>query len=357
VRILMLNDLPAMQGPGHGGAEVVLERLGAALAMQGHEVRLHSRPGPRTGLAKIGALWDPWEARRLAAVVRDFRPDVVHAHNLLRELSASVLGPVRHLPVVMTVHDLRLAGVVLGQRSRPERLLDTGLKQPLDARAVRRVVRHFVTVSETAADVLRHKGFRPITVIAPLGPDWPAVVVPPSSSVTLCFVGRLSADKGVDVALAAFGALGLSDARLVVVGDGPERAALEAVAPAGVSFLGRLPSAQLAEVVAASRAVVVPSLPTLRPETSSLTAIEAAWSGRAVVASDDPAVAAIVQHLACGLITPAGDAAALAAAFGQILTDDVLADGFGTAGAVAARAAYAPEIIAAEYLELYRSVT
>lgn len=356
MRILMLNDLPTLPGPGHGGAEVVLARLTTALEARGHQVRLHSRPGPRTGLSKVGALWDPWEARRLAAVVRDFRPEVVHAHNVLRELSAAVLRPIRHLPVVMTVHDLRLAGVVLGQRSFPERLLDGRVKQPLDARAVRRAVRHFVTVGEASADALRGKGFAPLSVIAPLGPQWPLALSPPSSSSTVCFVGRLSPDKGADVAIAAFAALGLPDARLVVAGDGPERSSLEAKAPAGVSFLGRLSSPQLAEVVASSRAVVVPSLPALRPETSSLTTIEAAWSGRAVVASDDPAVAAIVTRLGCGLITPAGDVAALTAALRQVLTDDALADTFGTAGAAAARAAYAPEVIAAAYLELYRSV-
>lgn len=350
----MLNDLPTVPGPGAGGAEVVIDRLTSALRAQGHEVRLHSRPGPRSGLAKAGAFWDPWEARRVARVVSEFRPDVVHAHNLLRELSAAVLRPVRHLPVVMTVHDLRLAGTVLGQRSWPERLLDGAVKQPSDARAVRRVVRHYVTVGEAAAEALRRKGFGPLTVIAPPGPDWPTAGAPPSASRTLCFVGRLSPDKGVEVALAAFAALGVADARLVVVGDGPQRRALEAVAPDGVTFLGRLDPTELAGVVGSVRAVLVPSLPTLRPETSSLTTIEAAWSGRPVLASDDPAVASIVAALGCGVVVPAADAPALRDAMEQILSDDARADALGAAGASAVRAAHDPAAVAARYVEAYR---
>ena len=253
MRVLMVNDLPTSRGEGHGGAEVVVERLTVALETQGHQVRLHSRPAPRTGVSKAGAFWDPIEARRLTAVVREFEPDVVHAHNLLRELSSAVLRPLRHLPVVMTVHDLRLAGIVLGQRSLPERLLDGAIKQPLDARAVRRSVRHYVTVGTTAAEVLQRKGFRPVTVIEPLAPDWPAAVTLPSDSSALCFVGRLSPDKGVDVALAAFGALDLPGAQLLIVGEGSERAELQASAPPGVRFLGRLASAELAAVLAGVR--------------------------------------------------------------------------------------------------------
>lgn len=140
------------------------------------------------------------------------------------------------------------------------------------------------------------------------------------------------------------------------MGEGSERAELQASAPPGVRFLGRLASAELAAVLAGVRAVVVPSLPALRPETSSLTSIEAAWSGRPVLASDDPALEVLVTRLGCGIVTRAGDVSALTSAMRQVLTDGDLADRLGADGAATVRATNAPEVIASAYLELYRSV-
>jgi glycosyltransferase involved in cell wall biosynthesis len=349
----MLNDLPA--SPPTGGAEVVLDRLTVALGRDGHDVRVHTRPGARTGVAKVGALWDPAEGRRVARLVADLEPDVVHLHNVLRELSAAVLPPLADVPVVMTVHDLRIAGVVLGQRSAPERLLDGRLKQPRDTRLVRRVVDHYVAVGPVLAQALQDKGFGPISVIEPPAPDWPAPTTRPSQSRDLAVVCRLSPDKGVGVALAAFGALDPAvRGRLLVAGDGPLRAALEASAPEGVTFLGRVPSADLPGLLAGVRAVLVPSLPAVRPETSSLTAIEAAWCGRPVVCSDDPATAALVTRLGAGVVVPAGDVAALTAALADLLADDVRTDALGAAGATAVRSAHAADAVAARYVEVYR---
>lgn len=355
MRVLMLNDLPVAPGPGHGGAEVVIDRLCTALQGRGHEVLVHSRPGPRLGLHRVGAFWDPQEGRRVAALLRSFRPDVIHAHNVLRELSPAVLWAVRRLPVVLTVHDLRIAAIVLGQGSAAERLVDGRIKQPLDAALVRRVVDSYVTVGPVAAEVLRHKGFDPVTVIEPPAPSWPAPVRLPSECTDLAIIGRVATDKGVDVALAAFARLDPAlRGRLLVVGDGPQKAELEASAPDGVDFLGRLTADELPGLLATVRAVVLPSLPALRPETSSLTSIEAAWMGRPVVCSDDPAASGLVTRLGAGLVVPAGDVPALTVALTRVMQDDSLVDRLGAAGAGGARRGHAADVVAQRYLDVYQ---
>src|SRR5689334_24930215 len=90
--------------------------------------------------------------------------------------------------------------------------------------------------------------------------------------------------------------------RLVVAGAGPVH----------VPGARRMTAAQVSEAMGRARVVVVPSLPALRREGSSLTAAEGARHGRVVVGSDDPAVAEVVRAVG-GDVVPAGDAGALAA--------------------------------------------
>jgi glycosyltransferase involved in cell wall biosynthesis len=90
-------------------------------------------------------------------------------------------------------------------------------------------------------------------------------------------VSRLNTYKRVDIAIQAFEALGL---RLLVVGEGPERAALEAQATSGgVRFLGRVTDAELVDLYAGCEALIFP-----QEEDYGLTPLEAQASGRPVVA-------------------------------------------------------------------------
>jgi 1,2-diacylglycerol 3-alpha-glucosyltransferase len=107
--------------------------------------------------------------------------------------------------------------------------------------------------------------------------------VPPGAPL-LVFVGRLAREKNVELLLAALAALP-ADTRLLLVGDGPERPALEAQArDAGLAprviFAGTQPPAAVAEVLAAADLFVFPSA----TETFGIAMIEAMAAGCAVVA-------------------------------------------------------------------------
>src|SRR5437764_62132 len=103
VRVLLVNDLPAGQG---GGAEVHLQLLLDGLRSTGDEARVFSRP-TRSRLLDV---WDRSARATLAREVVAFRPDVLHFHNVVRELSVAVLGAAPGIPRVVTVHDGRLLG-------------------------------------------------------------------------------------------------------------------------------------------------------------------------------------------------------------------------------------------------------
>src|SRR5262249_56176846 len=94
-------------------------------------------------------------------------------------------------------------------------------------------------------------------------------------------VGRLSEEKRIRVLLEAFARVHerAPETRLVIVGDGPARAELEATAPAGVRFLGELRDDGLAQVFASADVFCFPST----TDTFGQVLLEAAASGLTLI--------------------------------------------------------------------------
>jgi len=149
--------------------------------------------------------------------------------------------------------------------------------------------------------------------------------VPPSASGTIVYAGRLSAEKGVRSLISAWAAAGLSlCGRLLIVGDGPDRAELERHAESlglsapAVVFAGRRSRDEVLGIVASARTVVLPSL---WYENFPMIVVEAFASGTPVIASAMGALQEIVRHGYCGLTCQPNDSASLGAALRQVLTD------------------------------------
>lgn len=337
MRVLLVNDRPL---DGGWGAENYVRRLADGLRARGDIVDVFAGEVVHRGAAKALDLWDPRARRLLTRRAAEFRPDVIHHHNVLRELSPSVLGAPAQVPAVLTVHDLRLAGG-LDHAPRDPRAFAAVAKSRLDRWVARRRVAAVLAVSEPVAEALTAAGFAGVQVVRV--PAEPPATSPTDigSCTDVVFAGRLGPDKGVDVLIDAFAQLadGHPRSSLLIAGDGDERERLhQRAAPLGerVRFLGRLGPDQLSEVLGRARVVAVPSVPKKRREGSPLALVEAAMHGRAVVTSDDPGLVALVEDLGCGISTPAGSAEALAAAIASLLDDGTLATRYGTAGAAAA---------------------
>ena len=124
----------------------------------------------------------------------------------------------------------------------------------------------------------------------------------------MLFAGRLVPYKGVDVLLRAMATV---DARLVVVGDGPLRGALEAQARATcggrVTFAGTVADDELTALYHACDVFVLPSV--TRAEAFGMVQIEAMACGKPVVSTSVASgVPWVNQHHETGLIVPPGDA-------------------------------------------------
>lgn len=126
-----------------------------------------------------------------------------------------------------------------------------------------------------------------------------------ADDVVLLHVGRLAAEKNLPLALASFAAVreAVPRARLVIVGDGPQRAALQRSAGPGVLFTGPKSGASLAAHYASADVLLVPSL----TETFGNVTLEGLASGLAVVAFDVAAAAVHIRHGVNGLLAATGD--------------------------------------------------
>jgi len=121
----------------------------------------------------------------------------------------------------------------------------------------------------------------------------------------LIYVGRLASEKNVPLALRAFDAVHAqrTDARFVVVGDGPLRRSLQASHP-HVHFVGLQRGSELAAHYASADVFLFPSL----SETFGNVTLEALASGLAVVAFDAAAAGELIRDGRNGWLVHAGDA-------------------------------------------------
>jgi glycosyltransferase involved in cell wall biosynthesis len=141
-----------------------------------------------------------------------------------------------------------------------------------------------------------------------------ALGLDPDATIVL-YLGALSPEKRVDVAIEAM--TRLPDLDLAVVGEGSERARLEATAgaaaPGRVHFLGQTTHPQFA--LTAADMVVLPSDTEGQPRV----AIEAGLSGLPLVATDVGGVGEIIEQGSTGFLVPPGDPSRLAEAMGAAL--------------------------------------
>lgn len=337
MKILMVHDEPL---DGGYGAETYLRRLVAGLRAAGDDVELVAGERRHHGVAKLLDPWDPFARRLVAARAATMQPDVIHHHNVSRELSASVLTAAAAIPAVMTVHDQRILGAREHFGSSPRRFAEAA-----GARLVRRVARRrlaaTIAVSEPLANLLRDAGLPGVTAIPVPALDPVERLRPAQECRDVAVIARLAPDKGIDHVIDAFTALGneARGSRLLIAGDGPQRTALQHRArPLGdrVAFLGRLGEAGVSSLLSRVRVVVVASVPGRRPEGSSLAVVEAATHGRPVIGSDDPAVAELVEGLGAGVVVPAGNSAALLVELRRFLRDDAAVAGAAERGLAAA---------------------
>jgi glycosyltransferase involved in cell wall biosynthesis len=270
-----------------GGAGAIAAALAEEYERQGHEVRIVSAenlPRYHERWRAYRSLYNPGGIAAVERALSEFKPDMVHAHNVHRYLSYASLRAAKRsgATVILTMHDVMSFhyGKLTNYRSYKispwQQLRDFRFRyNPLRNVIIRWYLRscdRIVAVSGALCDVLRANGIRVDMVIHNgIALDYGKVTPMPAEKTVLFVNGNL---KGSRQFLAA---LSLTDLRALIVG---ERGDLPDVK--NVTYLGRVAPEKMSTLYARASVVAVPSicfdsLPTV--------ILEAFACGRPVVAT------------------------------------------------------------------------
>ncbi len=324
----------------------------------GHEVRavvplpwsprrwLAGAPIPdeeRDGAVLVAHPRYPWLPRCLRGATLERR--------LFARAAATALGGAA--PDVVLAHSASLPGALLGQSRRQiggaafvVSLYDHELYDLAPASAiVRRGIVRTLKSADCAvylSEALRRHAIDLAgphrNVVIPLGIAThvaPSTVRPRPQGFTVCTVTRLIARKRVDHLIRAFARLAAErpDARLVIVGDGPERPALEQLVGALriqglVELTGALDARGAQERMARASVMALPSV----RESLGAVYLEAMSLGVPALGTRGEGIEEHIEHGVSGILVPPGDDAALLAELRALAADPDRARRIGEAG-------------------------
>lgn len=342
---------------GIGGSERHLLTLLPALRARGLDARVlgfdvaeSDADAFYAGLEDAEVPYRRVPARGVPGALRAARPDLVHTHLVHADVLGVAGAAAARTPLVSTKHNddpFRR-----GAWRHAERLLARRAARVLCiTESVARFHREVVGLPAAKLRVVRY-GLDELPAPWPGGAAGPEL---PAGARVLLAVGRLTEQKGLDVAVRALPAIReqLQEAHLVVLGEGPERARLEALArELGVADAVHLPG-RAGDVAAWYRRAHVLLHPS-RWEGFGLVLLEAMLASVPVVASRVSAIPEIVADDETGLLVPPDDPAALAAATLRAAAER---ERLGEAGLARARARFSVAAMAEGTLAVYAEAT
>jgi glycosyltransferase involved in cell wall biosynthesis len=293
---------------------------------------------------------DPLGLLELVKVVRRERPYIVHANSAKAGALGRLAAWLTRVPIrIYTVHGWAFTahgGASSALYRWAERLLcplttaticvaDSERRAGLEARTC-----------DEATTVVIHNGVAPLRVSA---------LEARSGPCRLVTVGRLQAPKDTLTLVRALAVLGRRSCEAVIVGDGPDRAAVESeVRRLGLDSVVRLAGVRddVPELLATADLFVLSS----RSEGLPLSILEAMAAGLPVVASSVGGVPEVVVDGETGYLVPPGDPRSLAGAIERLLDDSALRRRLGAAGRI--RVAERFDLASAQraHLDLYRTL-
>jgi glycosyltransferase involved in cell wall biosynthesis len=346
-----------------GGAQTYVASLvPALLGPYDVTVAAHGDGPLRTTAARAGADFiplrhvrraiDPWHdvlgLVELVRLMRSVRPHIVHANSSKAGILGRIAAGLTRVPVrIFTAHGWAFnatTGVGAVAYRWAERLV-----RPLTTATV------CVSESERAAGVAARTCDPKTTVVIRSGIDAVGrpVASPLRADPRIVAVGRLQAPKDPVTLVRALAKLPGGRFEALLVGDGPDRPAVEAelrrLELEGVVELAG-EREDVAEILAGSDIFVLAS----RSEAFPLTVLEAMAAGLPVVAPRVGGLGELVVEGETGLLVAPGDPAALASAIVRLVDDPELRARLGGAGRARVEAHFTFESFLESHLDLYR---
>ena len=360
--------------PTFGGSGIVATELGKALSKKGHEIHFITYSEPvRLGELRKNIFYHevrtsdyplfkftPYEqvlTSKLVDVVKFERLDLLHVHYAIPHASAAYMAQQIlkdqgvEIPFVTTLHgtDITLVGkdpsfepvinFSINKSNRVTAVSENLKKETFELFDIKNnieVIPNFICLKEYKMD----------------NNDYYKKRFAPNNEKVICHVSNFRKVKRIEDVIIAFEGISKEmDVKLLLVGDGPERARLEQISrnskfSKNIFFLGSLKSTK--EVLNISDLFILPS----SKESFGLSALEAMACGVPVIASDSGGIPEVILHGKSGLLNSVGDTYQMTKNALKLLSNDSLLDRFKT-NAYQQAMKFDIEVILPKYEKLY----
>jgi len=360
--------------PTFGGSGIVATELGKALSKKGHEIHFITYSEPvRLGELRKNIFYHevrtsdyplfkftPYEqvlTSKLVDVVKFEKLDLLHVHYAIPHASAAYMAQQIlkdqgvEIPFITTLHgtDITLVGkdpsfepvinFSINKSNRVTAVSENLRKETFELFDIKNnieVIPNFICLKEYKLN----------------NNDYYKKRFAPNNEKIICHVSNFRKVKRIEDVIIAFEGISKEiDTKLLLVGDGPERARLEQISrnsifSKNIFFLGSLKSTK--EVLNISDLFILPS----SKESFGLSALEAMACGVPVIASDSGGIPEVISHGESGLLNSVGDTYQMTKNALKLLSNESLLESFKT-NAYKQAMKFDIEIILPRYEKLY----
>lgn len=364
--------------PTYGGSGVLATELGKKLAEQGHEIHFvsYAQPYKLKGFhhnvffheVQVSSYplfeYQPYTlslAVKMYDVIQEFDLDLLHVHYAIPHATSAwiakeMLGSDHPVKVITTLHGTDIT--LVGQEESFKSISRFSIERSDGVTAVSQFL-HDQTVH--ALGVTRPIEIIPNFVDTELfkrGPkcDCSREMLSPDGSKLLIHISNMRPVKRIQDVIKVFANVNSQlKARLLMVGDGPERAAAHRLAEElgvcdRVMFLGAQDS--ISSLINCADLALQPSA----SESFGLSILEAMSTGVPVISTRCGGPEEVVLHGQCGYLSEVGDIEQMSSDAVKLLTDQQLYESFSSAGRQRVLEKYTIQKITAQYLDYYRSI-
>lgn len=401
MKILLVNKFHWNKG----GSEKYYFELGQLLKQHGHEVAYFSMEDEKniiTGdkeyfvpkfdlnnsskLSALNVIYNRKNKKIMEKVLDDFKPDIVHLNNFQRQLSASIINPIkkRNIPIVFTAHDVQaicpaitmldgqghvcskcMGGKYLNcfkkkcnKNSTMKSLLGTieGYYYRLK-KIYSKKIDYIITPSEFYKEKFVNDGISSKKIEAIHNSiDVNLYNIETNDEGYALYFGRLSKEKGILNLIESFSKL--ETGKLYIAGEGPEKENITKFIQNNklqdrIKLLGFLNSEQMKEKISKCKFVVVPSI---WYENCPYSVLETLAIGKPVIGSNMGGIPELVNDGENGYIYKFDDINELSEKMNKLFTDDKLVTKFSKKSKQLAIESYNKEEYYKKLMKIYKKI-